>query len=244
MVAIDMAESINAAAFVKRLEAVASAEEREGYEAQVAAGKGEYGAGDQFLGVRPGQIFTLGKEFMLMPPDEIEKLLVSPIHEVRAGALSIMGHQAMHKKTPEARKKELFDLYLKHHDKINSWQLVDISCHKVIGAYLLDKPRDILYELARSDKWWERRTAIYSTLMLMRNGDLDDAFKLSEMLLYDKQHFINTAVGGVLREAGKQDQARLMRLLDQHAAKMPRIALRFAIEHLPKVDRDRYMSMK
>ena len=199
---------------------------------------------DVFMGVSMGQVFTLAKEFIDMPLDEIEKLLESPIHEVRVGGLSIMGKQAARKKTPESRKKELFDLYLKHMDRINSWQLVDISCHKVVGGYLLDKPRDVLYKLAHSQNWCERRTAVYSTLLFIRVGDLDDAFKLSEILLNDEQHFIHTAVGGVLREAGKKDRQRLLSILDQHAATMPRVALRYAIEHLSKEQRDHYLSMK
>jgi 3-methyladenine DNA glycosylase AlkD len=235
-----MPTDMSAEQFIERLEAFGSPEAL----AQMKADEGEYGTGDVFIGVRPGQIFTLAKEFIEMPLEDIETLLQSPIHEVRAGALSIMGHQAMRKKTPQNRKKELFDLYLKHMDRINSWPLVDISCHKVIGGYLLDKPRDVLYTLARSENWCERRAAVYSTLLFMRGGDLDDAFKISEILLYDDQHFIHTAVGGVLREAGKQDRSRLLSILDQHAATMPRVALRYAIEHLDKEQRDHYLHLK
>ena len=106
-----------------------------------------------------GHVFELAKEFMEMPPAEIEKLLESPIHEARAGAVSVMDFQARSKKTSESRKKELFDLYIKRHDRINNWDLVDRSAIYVIGAYLFDKPRDILYKLARSKNIWERRTA-------------------------------------------------------------------------------------
>ena len=121
---------------------------------------------------------------------------------------------------------------------------MDVSCHKVIGTYLMDKPRDILYDLAKSPNWWERRIAVYSTLWFMRKGDLDDAFQLSELLINDEEHFIHTAVGGVLREAGKQDQERLIRILDQHASTMPRVALRYAIEHFDKPLRDHYLNLK
>jgi 3-methyladenine DNA glycosylase AlkD len=235
-----MANDLSAEQFIERLQALRSPEPLE----DMNADEGQYGKGDVFIGVRPGQIFTLGKEFTDMPLNDIETLLQSPIHEVRAGALSIMGHQAMRKKIPESRKKELFDLYLKHMDRINSWPLVDISCHKVIGGYLLDKPRDVLYEMSRSQNWCERRAAVYSTLLFMRSGDLDDAFKISEILLYDDEHFIHTAVGGILREAGKQDQARLLSILDQYAATMPRVTLRYAIEHLDKDQRHHYMNMK
>lgn len=122
------------------------------------SGEGEYGEGDKFLGVRMGQVFSLAREFIEMPPAEIEKLLESEIHEVRGGAVSIMDWQARSKKTPAARRKELFDLYLRRHDRINNWDLVDRSAPYVVGGYLFDKPRKILYKLARSKNVWERRT--------------------------------------------------------------------------------------
>ena len=129
-----------------------SPDELEKIQRYFKSGKGEYGEGDQFMGVRMGQVFALAKEFMEMPPGEIEKLLESPIHEVRAGALSIMDKQARNKKTPESRRKELFDLYLRRTDRINNWDLVDVSAPYVVGGYLFDKPRDVLYRLARSTR--------------------------------------------------------------------------------------------
>jgi DNA alkylation repair enzyme len=131
------------------------------------SGEGQYGEGDTFIGVRMGQVFALAKEFIDMPPSEIEKLLESPIHEVRAGGCSIMGKQATSKKTPESRRKELYDLYLRRHDRINNWDLVDLASYKVVGSYLFDfsKPRAVLYKLARSREMWERRTAIVSKLL-------------------------------------------------------------------------------
>ena len=204
----------------------------------------ETGKNDLHLGVRHGQIVALAKEFIDMPIDEIDGLLDSPVYDVRAGALSIMGKQAARKNTPAHIKKELYDLYLRRTDRMDSWQLVDISCHWVVGGYLLDKPRKDLYKLARSPHWWERRIAVYSTLLFIRKGDLDDAFKIAEMLIDDDEHFINTAAGGVMREAGKQDIPRLLSILDRYASTMPRICLRFAIEHLDKVQRDRYLGMK
>lgn len=235
---------ISAERFVEELEAYRSSDEVKKTEQDIKAGERRFIGSAEVMGTRIGQVFALAKEFIDMPPSEIEQLLENPIYEVRAGGLSIMGNQAARRKTPESRKKELFDLYLKHTDRIDSWQLVDISCHKVIGGYLLDKPRDVLYTLARSQNWCERRIAIYSTLLFIRAGDLDYAFKISEILLSDDQHFIHTAVGGILREAGKKDRLRLLNLLDQHAAMMPRILLRYAVEHLDKEHRDRYLSMK
>jgi 3-methyladenine DNA glycosylase AlkD len=179
-----------------------------------------------------------------MGPDEIERLLESPIHEVRAGGLSIMDKQARRKNTPENRRKELFDLYMRRTDRINNWDLVDVSCPFVIGGYLFDKPRDVLYELARSENLWERRTAIVSTYYFIRHGDLDDTFRISEMLLYDDHDLIHKATGGWLRAAGTKDLQRLKSFLDKHAATMPRTMLRYAIEHLDKEERKHYMGMK
>ena len=230
--------NISAARFVQLLESYRSPDEPN------KTDEGGSVEDDASMGVRMGDIFGLAKEFIDRPPEEIEKLLESPIYEVRAGGLSIMGKQAERKKTPESRKKELYDLYMSHMDNIDSWQLVDISCHKVIGGYLLDKPRDILYKLAHSGNWCERRTAVYTTLLFMRTGDVDDAFKISEILLNDDHHFIHTAVGGVLREAGKKDRPRLLNILDRYAATMPRVTLRYAIEHLDKEQREHYLGMK
>lgn len=202
--------------------------------------------GDQFIGVRMGQVFALAKQFIEMPPAEIEKLLESDIHEVRAGGCSIMGQQASNKKTPESRRKELYDLYLKRHARINNWDLVDLASYKVVGSYLFDfdKPRTILYKLARSRNMWERRTAVVSTLYFIRKGDVDDAFKISELLLKDKEDLVHKGTGWALRYAGDKDRQRLLSFLDKHAAKMPRVALRYAIEKLDKKQREHYLGMK
>lgn len=207
------------------------------------SGEGEYGEGDEFIGVRMGQVFSLAKEFQEMSPAEIEKLLENPIHEARAGAVSIMDFQARNKNTAAQRKKELFDLYLRRHDRINNWDLVDRSAPHVVGGFLSERPRKVLYRLARSKNVWERRTAIVSTWYFIRQGDLDDTFKLAEILLTDGHDLIHKAAGGWLREAGKRDRQRLLDFLDQHAAKMPRTFLRYAIEHLDKKTRDYYLSL-
>ncbi len=235
---------ISAKRFVESLKAHRSPEEAKKYLRHFKTGEGQYGEGDVFMGVRPGQVFALAKEFIDMPPGEIEKLLESPIHEVRAGGMSIMDKQARRKKTPESRRKELFDLYLKRTDRINNWDLVDVSAPYVVGGYLFDKPRDILYKLARSKNIWERRTAIVSTYYFIRQGDVADTFKIAEMLLNDKHDLIHKATGGWLREAGKKDLQKLLSFLDKHAATMPRTALRYAIEHLDKEQRSHYLSIK
>ncbi|HXD09421.1 MAG TPA: DNA alkylation repair protein [Anaerolineales bacterium] len=199
---------------------------------------------DAILGVRMGQVFALAREFMDMELDEVERLLESPIHEMRVGAVSIMDFQARNKKTTEARRKELFDLYIKRHDRINTWDLVDRSAPWVVGSYLMDKPRKVLYKLAKSKKMPERRTAIVSTLYFIGKGDVEDAFKLAEIMLYDKEDLIHKANGWALRFAGDKDRKRLTQFLDEYAATMPRVTLRYATEHFDKKSRDRYLNMK
>ena len=201
-------------------------------------------SGDQIMGVRMGQVFALAKEFIDMPLDEVEKLLESPIHEARVGAVSIMDFQARSKKTTEKRRKELFDLYNRRHDRIDTWDLVDRSAINVVGGYLIDKPRKVLYKLARSKKMSERRTAMVSTLYFIGKGDVDDAFKLAEMLLDDEEDLIHKAVGWALRYAGDKDRQRLVSFLEKYAAAMPRTTLRYAVEHFDKEQRDHHLGMK
>jgi hypothetical protein len=234
-----MLKNINAKQFIERLKAHSSPEEQE-----KTLRYFKNTDGDQFIGVRMGQVFSLGKEFIDMTPDEIEKLLESKIHEVRAGGCSIMDKQARRKKTTPERRQELYDLYLRRHDRINNWDLVDLCAIHVVGGYLSDKPRKVLYKLARSKNMWERRTAIVSTAYFIRQRDLDDTFKISELLLKDDEDLVHKATGWMLRFAGDKDKARLLSFLDKHAATMPRVALRNAIEKLDRKQRDHYLSLK
>lgn len=239
-----MPTTVTAAEFVKKLNTYRSAEELKKIQRYFKSGEGEYAEGDEFIGVRMGQVFALAKEFIEMPPGEIETLLESPIHEVRVGAVSIMDWQARSRKISAERRKELFDLYLRRHDRINNWDLVDRSAPYVVGGYLFDQPRDVLYKLARSKNMWERRTAIVSTFFFIRKGDVNDTFNIAELLLKDKEDLIHKATGGWLREAGKKAPERLKRFLDKYAATMPRTALRYAIEHFDIAEREHYLSLK
>jgi len=234
-----MPNNITAKQFIARLKAHGSPAEREKILRYF-----KNTDGDQFIGVRMGQVFTGAKEFIDMTPDEIEKLLESKIHEVRAGGCSIMDKQARRKKTTPERRKELYDLYLRRHDRINNWDLVDVCAIYVIGGYLFDKPRKVLYKLARSKNTWERRTSIVSTAYFIRQRDLDDTFKIAEILLGDKEDLIHKATGWMLRFAGDKDRARLLAFLDKHAATMPRTALRYAIEKFDEKQRKHYLSLK
>jgi 3-methyladenine DNA glycosylase AlkD len=205
-------------------------------------GKGQYGEGDVFIGLRVPQTRLITKKYRDLPLPEIEKLLDSPIHEHRLAAVIIMAERA--KRAQRDDKKDLYDLYLRRIDRMNNWDIIDISCGHVVGGYLLDKPRDILYKLARSKVMWERRVAIISTSRFIAQGDLDDTFKLAELLLDDNEDLIHKASGWMLREAGKKDEARLKDFLDQHAATMPRTMLRYSLEKLHPTDKAHYMTAK
>lgn len=193
------------------------------------------------LGVRMGKLFALSKSFAELGLDEIEKLLENKYYEARMGAVCIMDFQARNKKTSAETRKQLFDLYIRRHDCIDNWDLIDRSACYVVGSYLLDKPRTILYKLAKSKNIWERRTAIVSTSYFLRHGDVDDTFKIGEMLVDDKHDLIHKAVGSWIREAGKRDKKRLIGFLDTYAVVMPRAMLRYAIERLDKKQRDFYL---
>ncbi|SDT49029.1 DNA alkylation repair protein [Jiangella sp. DSM 45060] len=198
------------------------------------------GTSGVFLGVRMGTVFALAKEFIELPPAELERLLESDVHELRAGALSVMDKQARRKRTPPDRRRELYELYLRRHDRIDNWDLVDLAAPHVVGGYLADQPRDVLYELARSPNRWERRTAITATAYFIRAGDVGDTFAIAELLLDDPEDLVHKATGGWLRAAGDHDRDRLLAFLDRHAATMPRVMLRYAIEHLEPAQREHY----
>jgi 3-methyladenine DNA glycosylase AlkD len=237
------AKDLTAKTFIAKLKTFQSDDELRKIRRYFKSGEGQYGHGDKFIGVRMGTLFALAKSFVDMSPTEIEKLLESDIHEVRAGAMSIMGQQAMLKKTTEARRKELYDLYLRRHDRINNWDLVDLAAKPVIGQYLADKPRAILRKLARSKDMWERRTALYACLwFIMKQKSVDDTEAVCELLINEKEEIIQKALGGLVRCIGI-DRPRLHAFLQKHAATMPRVALRYAIEKLSPADKKKYMAM-
>lgn len=231
-----MATKLTAAEFLRRLKAKASATERKKYTRY-------FPESNEFIGVRMGDVFTLAKEFIDMPVGEIEKLLESEIHEARAGAMSIMGKSGASKKAPAGRLRELYELYLRRHDRINSWDLVDLAAHHVVGRYLEDKPRKPLYKLAKSKRWYERRTAIVATAHFIRNGDVDDTYAIAELLLKDTEPLVHKGAGWMLRYAGDADRPRLLAWLDKHATHMPRVMLRYTIEKLDKKQREKYLAM-
>jgi 3-methyladenine DNA glycosylase AlkD len=231
-------EKFTATAFIKELTLLKSPTELKNVERFFREKK----AGNKFLGVRMNDIFTLSKKYIATPIAEISKLLQSEYYEVRMGGVSIMDYQARDKKTTTTDRKELFDLYIKNHDRIDNWDMVDRSAPYVVGGYLFDKPRKILYKLAKSKNVWERRTAIVSTYYFIRQNDLSDTFNIAEILVHDEHDLIQKAVGSWIREAGKRDKNILIEFLDTWSAKMPRTMLRYAVEKLDKKERDYYLS--
>ena len=240
-----MPKEIKAEEFVEKLTALQSDEELKKHQRYFKFVGDDQNSDDYFIGVRMGSIFALAKEHSSMPVAEIEKLMESPIHEVRVGALSIMGQCAKDKKCSEERLKEFYDLYIRRHDRINNWDLVDLAAYYVIGKHLADKPRDVLYKLARSKNMWERRSAIVATAhFILKQKQVDDTFKIAELLVNDKEDLVHKGTGWMLRSAGDVDRRKLLKFLDQHAASMPRVLLRYSIEKLDKQQRDHYMNLK
>ena len=202
-------------------------------------GEGEYGEGDIFLGVKVPIQRKVVTNFRDLSQKDIEKLLNSKIHEYRMTALLILIDQ--YEKANENEKKIIFNFYLKNSKSINNWDLVDVSAPKIVGNYLMKKPRTVLYKFARSKNLWQRRIAIISTFVFIRNNDFDDTLKISKMFLADEHDLINKAVGWMLREVGKRDQKIEEEFLKKHCSKMPRVMLRYAIEKFDEKKRKSYL---
>ena len=218
-----------------KLQALSDAEKREIFPKFFKAGKGEYGEGDRFLGVTVPNIRAIAKLHKDISIEEIRELIQSEWHEVRLCALIIMVEKS--KKKDEVLRKELFNLYLSQTKRINNWDLVDLSCRFIIGEYLLDKSRDILYHLAQSPLLWDNRIAIVSTYAFIRKGQLEDTYALSDLMMQHPHDLMHKAIGWMLREAGKRDSERLYDYVMSHRADMPRTMLRYAIEKFSPKER-------
>lgn len=194
------------------------------------------------LGVPIDEVFVAAAAFVELPLAELERLLLRAEHEVRAGALAVMSEQARSGWAPRSRRRRLYELYLRRLDRIDNWDLVDLGAPHVVGGHLLDQPRDPLYALATSPDRWARRTALLASLRLVRAGQLDDACALSELLLADPRDVVQKPIGGVLREVGRVDLARLSAFLDRYGPRMRLAALRYAVQSLPPERRARYLA--
>jgi len=201
-------------------------------------GKGEYGEGDEFLGVRVPVLRKCAKKYSELSLTEIHKLLKSVYHEERLCALFLLVQKFDDSKH---EKSVIYKLYLDNTKYINSWDLVDCSAYKIVGVYLEDKNKSPLYKLARSKDIWERRIAIISTLHFIKNKQYDDTLEISKKLLNDKEELIHKAVGWMLREVGKQDPKVEREFLLNCYKKMPRMMLRYAIEKFPEPERKKYL---
>lgn len=200
--------------------------------------KGEYGEGDQFLGIKVPVSRKIAKQFKDLSLREVQQLIHSPIHEERLIALFILVQQF--RKADETKRKIIYDFYLKNSKRVNNWDLVDLSAEKIIGVFLLDKEKNILFKLARSKNLWERRIAIVSTFNFIKNGYYETTLEITNLLLNDEHDLIQKAVGWMLREIGKRNLMVEENYLKKHYKNMPR----YAIEKFPEERRQAYLKGK
>ncbi len=202
-------------------------------------GPGEYGEGDIFYGLKVPVQRTVAHQFQNLPLNDLQILLKSKVHEERLIALLIL--VLKFKYADEAVREKLFKFYLKNSERINNWDLVDLSADKIVGAFLIDKDKSLLLKMAASSNLWERRIAMISTFYFIKNGIFEITFKVAELLLYDKHDLIHKAVGWMLREIGKRDLEPEEEFLKLHYKQMPRTMLRYAIERFPEAKRQAYL---
>jgi 3-methyladenine DNA glycosylase AlkD len=234
---------MTASTIMKRLRAVATPEKAAVLARFFKTGPGQYGEGDRFLGVMVPEQRKLAKEFRDLPLPEVETLLASPYHEARLTGFLVL--TCAFERADESRRREFYEFTLVHRAALNNWDLVDVIAPVIIGGWLLERPADrkLLRKYAKSTDLWERRIAIVATLAFIRAGDFGDTLAISEVLLGDKHDLIHKATGWMLREVGKRDVAVLRGFLGEHAARMPRTALRYAIERLPEAERKAWLAV-
>ncbi len=207
-------------------------------------GKGEYGEGDIFIGITVPEQRRVARRFSELPLAELEKLLSDPVHELRMTALMILVDK--YSKADTAARDRIFRFYLARTRYINNWDLVDLSCDKIVGRHLYstESDRSILYDLAARDYLWDQRIAVVSTYWFIKNREFDYTVRLCENFLHHKHDLIHKATGWMLREAGKRNIQVLRGFLDSYAAVMPRTMLRYAIEKLDEPERKKYMDAR
>lgn len=204
-------------------------------------GKGQYGEGDIFIGVTIPAIRSICKQYFRQAElNDIQALLNDPIHEARLLGVLLLVYQF--EKADLEIRKTLYEFYLTHTVNINNWDLVDLSARQIVGCYLYDKDRTVLYQLAASSSLWEQRIAIIATFHFIKQQQFDDTFALATMLLTHRHDLIHKAVGWMLREVGKKDRTALESFLNDHYQTMPRTMLRYAIEKFPEPLRQHYLA--
>ena len=202
-------------------------------------GPGEYGEGDVFIGIRVPALRKIAKEYSNLPLKEIVILLRSTIHEERLVALLLL--VGLFSKGDDTARKAIYEIYLKNTGFVNNSDLVDLSAEHIVGAYLRDKSKTVLYRLAESEDLWERRISIMSTFHYIKRHQFSETLKIAKMLIFDRQDLIHKATGWMLREVGKRHLQTEEDFLKKHYKKMPRTILRYAIEKFPEEKRQRYL---
>jgi 3-methyladenine DNA glycosylase AlkD len=230
------------AALRKKLHVHASPEDAAFLQGFFKTGAGQYGEGDRFIGVRVPAMRRVCRESSAASLATVRALLRSRVHEERALALLLLV-QAFARSDEEGRRA-IYDAYLSHTRDINNWDLVDLSAGPIVGAWLAERSRVPLSRLARSASLWERRIAIVATFHFIKRGELDETFRIADLLLHDTHDLIHKAVGWMLREAGKRDGSALRAFLKERYRGMPRTMLRYAIERFPDGERGRYLNGK
>jgi 3-methyladenine DNA glycosylase AlkD len=233
---------MNAEFILQELLSIANPEKAKFLQGFFKTGKGQYAEGDVMLGIVVPLTRDIVKRSPELPFDEIQILIDSKFHEARLAGFLFLVKQ-FKKAKEETEKKEIFDFYLKNARKANNWDLVDVTCRDVIGLYLMDKEegRAVLHQLADSENLWEQRIAIVSTWTFIKYKQFDDTLAIAEKLLHHKHDLMHKAVGWMLREVGKKDKAVLVDFLEKYHKKMPRTALRYAIEHFTPEERAYFM---
>lgn len=230
-------------AIITELKSIASPDKAAIDQAFFQTGRGEYGQGDQFLGITMPELRKVAKSnFRHISLVNLGKLLLDNFHEVRMISLVMLVYKF--ESATEAERSKIYKIYLQNTKRINNWDLVDVTAPNIVGNYLLTKERSILFKLAKSKMLWERRIAIVATLSFIRNRDYGDTLKIATILLSDSHDLIHKAVGWMLREVGKRDQLALEIFLKKHYFKMPRTMLRYAIEKFPPAKRLAYLHGK
>lgn len=206
-------------------------------------GKGEYGYGDIFLGIKMPELRQLAKKYIEINLGNVKKLIKSKYHEERLVGLIILVNKYTKADTGKDKEK-IYQLYISHFKYINNWDLVDVTCPQIIGRHLAEGDRKILYVWAKSDHLWTKRIAVVTNWWFIRSGDLKDIFKIAKILIGDEHDLIHKAVGWMLREAGKKDLKLTENFLKEYYMRMPRTMLRYAIERFPEVKRQKYLKGK
>jgi 3-methyladenine DNA glycosylase AlkD len=224
----------------KELKSLANPEKAKILQGFFKTEKGQYGEGDFFLGIVVPVSRGVAKRYLDLSFGDLQELMDSKIHEERFVALMIL--VLRYKLADNFEKTKIFEFYMENYNNINNWDLVDLSAPNIVGNYLLDKDKKILYNFAKSSNLWKKRIAILSTFTFIRNGQFEDTLKISEILLKDEHDLIHKAVGWMLREIGKRDLKVEEDFLKKHYKKMPRTMLRYAIEKFEETKRKEYLA--